>query len=434
MAASTELVTGERRVVGLAVVTVLALVLRVAYVLVVVPRTDLGADATWYLLQAGIIGSGRGFLDPEAFFASGASVATANFPPLWPAVLAVAEWAGLGGERAYRLAGVAFGTATVPVVGLVGQRVVGGRSGLIAAALVACSPLMVASDGSLMAESLYVLLTALAVLAAYRAIDRRDVLSVAMVGLVGGLAILTRSDGLFVVPLLVVATVLAMDAVPGRRRLGLMAAGLAVAVAVIVPWSVRSSIRLDGTVVVTSNAGSVLEGANCDTTYTGELLGAWDAGCLAETRRGDRSEREWSAAAREKGLEHAWEHRGRIPLVATARVARAFGVWDPAALARLEAEESRHERWQLLGWAYGVVVLVLAVPGTVLLRRRHAELGPLVAVVAGVVVSVLVTWGNQRFRLAAEPAFAVAASAAIVAAWPRVISRRGRRPRGSPRG
>jgi 4-amino-4-deoxy-L-arabinose transferase-like glycosyltransferase len=311
----------------------------------------------------------------------------------------------------------------------VGRGVAGPRVGLAAAGIVACSPLLVAADGSLMSESLYVMLVTAAVLAAYRARHQPGVVALAVVGVVGGLAVLTRSDGIFVVPLLVLASVVpapALDGgVSGRRRVALAAVGLGVAMVVVVPWTVRNTMRLDQSVALTSNAGSVLEGANCETTYGGDLLGAWDPTCLTETRRPDLTEAEWADAGRAEGLAYARDHVERVPLVVGARVARTLGLWDPIDGARLEAVESRHERWQLAGWFYGIATLVVAVPGTVLLVRRRAEIGPLVAVVVGVMASVALAWGNQRFRLAAEPVIAVAAATAI-AEW--VSLRAPRRP------
>lgn len=409
---------------ALAVITAAGLVVRVTYVLVVAARIEPGADATWYLLQAGIIGSGDGYLDPEAYFGRGEAVATANFPPLWPSLLAVVERVGLGGEQAYRLVGALVGTVTVAIAGLIGRRVAGDRVGLVAAGIVACSPLLIASDGSLMSESLFTALVTAAVLVAYRAIDEPGVGSMMVLGAVGGLAALTRSDALLIVLLLVGAVVVSVRDVPVRRRLLLGGVGLVAVVVLVAPWSVRNAVRLDSPVPST-NTGSVLEGANCPATYGGALLGAWKAECLIETRRANLSEAEWSAAGRARGIDHATDHPGRLPVVAAARLARTFGLWDPVPAARLEVVESRSERWQLAGWFYGLVTLAVAIPGFVLLVRRRAQVAPLLATVLGVAVVAVVSWGNQRFRLAAEPAVAVAAAAATVI-WAGALRRRRR--------
>ena len=68
----------------------------------------------------------------------------------------------------------------------------------------------------------------------------------------------------------------------------------------------------------------------------------------------------------------------------------------------------------MVGWAYDLLVLAIAVPGTVILVRRRSTIAPLVAVVVAVIVTAALSYGSQRFRLAAEPAVAVAAAAAVV--------------------
>ena len=62
-------------------------VLRVGYVLVVAPD-ELGFDAIWYELQSQTLSHGDGYIDPDPFFRLGERVPTANFPPLWPLLLA----------------------------------------------------------------------------------------------------------------------------------------------------------------------------------------------------------------------------------------------------------------------------------------------------------------------------------------------------------
>ena len=47
-------------------------------------------------------------------------------------------------------------------------------------------------------------------------------------------------------------------------------------------------------------------------------------------------------------------------------------------------------------------------------RRGVVSLAPLVAVVGAVVVTAAVSYGNHRFRLAAEPVVAVCAAMAVV--------------------
>ena len=111
-------------------------------------------------------------------------------------------------------------------------------------------------------------------------------------------------------------------------------------------------------------------------------------------------------------------------MVVVARELRVWGLWAPVPQARLESIESRDLTWQLVGWAYDLLVLAIAVPGTVILVRRRSTITPLVAVVVAVIVTAALSYGSQRFRLAAEPAVAVAAAAAVVLIWQTLAGRR----------
>ncbi len=413
----------RRFVLQLAAVVAIGLALRVGYVLVIGDRFELGFDARWYQLQAGTLAGGEGYVDPDAFYRLGRSEPTANFPPLWPTVLAVVERLGLEGDRAFQLVGAVIGSVTVGLTAVLARRIVSDRVALVAAAFVALSPMAIAADGSLMSESLSVALLTLATLLAYEASARPSFDRFALLGAVLGVAALTRSDALVYAPLLALAAGLGVRQVSRARRAGLVAACLGVTVALMVPWTVRNTLAFDEPVLASTNSASVLEGANCASTYSGELLGAWDASCLVETRRPGASETEWAAAARRAGIDYATDHAARLPLVASARVLRTWGLWDPIGQTELDAVESRHERWQQAAWVYDFVVLGLAVAGAVLLVRRRVQLGPLVALVAGVCLTALLSTGMQRLRLPAMPALAIAAATAAIAGYDRLRSR-----------
>jgi hypothetical protein len=413
----------RRFVAWLAAVSLLGLAARVGYVLWVAPDT-LGFDAVWYQLQGGMISGGHGYVDPVIFFADGRAVPTAAFPPLWPALLAMVDLLGAESQRDLQLVGAVVGSATISLAGVLGAIVADRRVGIVTAALVAGSPLLIAADGSLMAEPPYVALMTAAVIVAYRAIAAPTVARFAALGLVLGLSALARSDALIVAPVLIGATAWAVRARPARWRVGVGVLALGVAVITLVPWAARNSVRMGEPVLLASNSGSLLEAANCPGAYDGRLVGGWDASCMVETRRPGTDETTRAARARSAGIEYAADHPGRLPVVAAARVMRLWGVWNPVhQVDDLEAE-SRSRRWQLAGWAYASATLAAAAPGVVRLRRQRSQIAPLVGIVAGVTLVAVVSWGNQRFRLPAEPAVAVAAAVAFIAAAERFLPAR----------
>lgn len=420
----------EHFTVSVAVVTAAAFVIRLVYLALMGPHIDLGLDAAWYSTEAQALAAGRGYIDPRVHLLGGADVATANFPPLWPLVLALAERLGMDTTFRHQVVGALVGSGVVAVVAFLGRRVAGAATGLLAAVLVACSPMLIAADGSLMAEPLFVLLVTGAVLAVYRALDEPTVGRFAAVGALAGLAAITRSDGLVLIALLVVVSWWRLDTVDLARRIGLVGVTIVIGIVPVAAFDVYSSVRMGGTVLTTSNAGNMLTGANCGSTYYTDLIGAWDARCASDLEPGE-DERAWAAEAREAGLDYAREHAKRLPLVATARVLRTFGLWRPTQTARLEAVETRNETWQLVGWGTNLVLLGAAAVGMVVLRRRRVGIAPMLAVVAGVVVTAALSNGNTRFRLVADPVVAIAAAVTLLAALGRWRRRRPRRP-GAP--
>ena len=415
--------TAWRRRLGfghwLAIIVVGGLAARIAYVAAIGTGLTLGFDAQWYGLEGGLLESGLGYIDPAAFYERFLGEPTATFPPLWPILVAGANRLGLTTTTQLQVVGALLGSITVLLAGLLGRRIAGPRTGLVTAVLVAGSPMLIAADGSVMSESLYVALVTAAMLLSYRALADPSVARFALVGLVVGLAALTRADVLFLAPILAGALGWKVTSGSPARRVALAATTLAVTAGVLIPWVAYSSIRMDSTVLVSTNSGGMLQGANCRSTFYGPLLGAWDPTC-GTPRAQSESELAWASEARERALDYALSQPARLPLVASARVLRSWGLWAPVDQARLEAVETRDEGWQIFGWGYHMIVLALAVPGTVILVRRRAELTPVAALAVAVVVTAALSNGNQRFRLALDPVLAVMAATAILAAYRRI--------------
>jgi 4-amino-4-deoxy-L-arabinose transferase-like glycosyltransferase len=400
---------------ALTAIATVGLVARILYTVLLASDLEPGSDATWYALQATIIRSGHGYLDPETFFQTGRAVPTASFPPLWPGLLSAVDLVGPSTQTAFQMVGGVVGTATVVLTGLLGRAIAGAKAGLGAAAVVALSPAMIAADGSLMSDSLAVALIVAAAVLAVRAAERGDGWSFVALGAISGVAVLARSDALVIAVLLIGVATWSARRVAGARPARVVLLSLGVLVLVVAPWTIRSSLELEQPVVLSTNVGSLVEAANCSSTFRGSLLGMWDRTCLHETRRPGRSEAERSEAGIRRGFTQVREEPERVPLVAVTRVLRGFGLWNPLSQAPLMAEETRDEGWQVAAWAYALVTLLVAIPGLVLLARRDVRrMLALVAMIGGTIVVLVLSWGNPRFRLPADPALAVAAAFAIV--------------------
>src|SRR3954468_17918899 len=194
---------------GWAVVVVLlrALALRLGYV-ALTPGYAIVDDARDYDTHARSIAAGDGFAPLRPRPPRGAAVRAAAAPPLPPPpypILLAGVYALTGHETkadeqrvvAGRVANALVGTAIVALIGVLALQVFDRRVALAAMALAAvCLPLILVG-GALMSEPLFaaLLLGALTAAIAYRRSAHRLRWAV-LAGVLGGLVILTRANGL----------------------------------------------------------------------------------------------------------------------------------------------------------------------------------------------------------------------------------------------
>lgn len=412
--------------------------LRVGYVFHARPGVVEGGDAETYRLLAELLADGEGYIRPREFLFTGERIATAEFPPLWPMVLAVLDVVGFDTPNQQRAFGAVIGCVTVVVVGLLAAAVADRRVGGLAAGLAAISPQLIVLDGSLHAESLAIMLVSLGLLGAVRGgYDR---------GLVGGrrwwllasvafgLAALARSE-----TVLVAIVVIALAARPAVRGVWLrtVAVGLVGVVVCLGAWTVRNAVSLGDLQPLTNNSGTLIAGSNCDAVYGGSQIGLWRFDCVLAVDTADLDESAAAAARRSAGIDHALDHVSALPAVGAVRVLRTFGLWDIRSQIFFESLEGRDYDWMWAGWFGWLVVAAAAVVGTISSRRRRErwpERRLLLVPIGVVMLTALVSYGNQRFRAIAEPGTLVLAAIGIRAGldrWRRRAGQGAQAPTGS---
>ena len=387
---------------GLALIAAAGLAARLAYALLLVKSMPLLGDALEFHLQANLLADGKGYIQPFLYEATGTARASADKPPLYPFLEAGVSLLGGRTWAWHQLVGCLAGTGTVAVVGLVGRRAAGPRAGLIAAGLAAAYPLLVAADGSLRSESVYALCIALVLLAALAYREAPSARGAALLGVAVAAAALTRGEALVLLVLLALPLC-------GPRRAAVAALACVV---VLAPWLARCWIVFDRPVLISTNVGGLLAGANCDTTYHGALIGQWDFGCIPPPVHANEALE--AERLRDRGLSYARHHVGRLPVVVAARLGRSFELFRPREQARQEAFfEGRNLRVEQAGVACYYALVLLAAYGVVVLRRRDGPWRILLAPVALVVFVTVISYGFTRLRVAAEPALVVLAAVAL---------------------
>jgi 4-amino-4-deoxy-L-arabinose transferase-like glycosyltransferase len=397
----------------LGAVALVGAALRVLYVLAVARHLPLGADATWYLLQSGSIFDGTGYVDPELLFGTGRAVPTANFPPLFPALLVAVRTVAGDSETVAQLAGACTGALTVVLTGVLARRFTRPDTALVAAGVVALCPALIAADGSLMSETLFVPLVVGAVLLAHLAGTGGGMLTWVGLGAVCGLAALTRTEALLLVPSLVLPVLWWGRPHLRQKVLGTVVALVALG-AVIYPWAMRNAQQVGSFTISTVSPDTALAGANCDATFGGDGIGSWEYRCTHPELRRELGEAEWGRRLRAETREFIAEHPGRLPVVVAARELRVWGLWDPADQVPREVVETRSEWFQWVAWATGLVVLVGGVAGLAHLGAAgRRDVAVLWAPIAMVALTSAFTHGNTRFAAVAQPVLAVGVAVTV---------------------
>jgi Dolichyl-phosphate-mannose-protein mannosyltransferase len=397
-------------------------------------------DPSLYLVLADHVADGDGYT-----YGDGPDQGqTAYYPPGYPVALGAAIWLVRLVPGDWSAFGVAVGmnvvlsVATIGLVFALARRLAGNAVGLVAAGIWALWPNLVFHSAIVLTETLFLflfvllLLVALADPAVARAPGKRRLVAI---GVLFGLCVLVRPVSLVAAPaFLVLWWGPAVRTVVWRGAL----AGLA-AVAVMLPWAVRSTLVMDEPVALSLNLGDNL----CLGHNPGASGGFGDVGehCFtAEGLQRPESETRRQSENIERTLDYIRDEpattlrrtvtKARITLEDDADgldVAEDFG-------ARPIVAEGTRDALELAANGFYAVVAVAGLAGAVILvRRSDPGRRGLFLVVVGLVqlASPLATFGDPRFKMPLYPTLAVGAAVALVAAAGRVRGRRAAEDGGS---
>ncbi|MFM7616433.1 MAG: ArnT family glycosyltransferase [Actinomycetes bacterium] len=404
----------------LGLILVLAAGVRAAYVLGVADgfnRTRF-YDAAFYELEARTVAQGKGFVDPFNLLPGRSQelVPAADHPPLTVLVLApvAAVW---DSQLPMRWASALAGLGVVALTALLARRVAGDGAGLVAGGIAAVYPFLWVNDGLIMSESFTGVFVVATLVASYDAMrDPSRGWRWVLAGVLGGVAALGRAELVLLAPLVAGGVVVTRRA--GDRRTRVVAAawmllGLLVALA---PWFAYNLARFERPVLLSTNDGLAMVGSNCGPMYAGPGIGLTSITgppCLPDPPPGDQSV--VAAEYRSTALRYMREHAARVPVVVAARVGRDWGVFRPGDMLEWNEREGRPAWVTVLGSVMYYPLLVGAICGAVILWRRRAWLWPLLVPPIAVTAGAVLSYGQTRFRVPAEPCLVVLAAVAVTA-------------------
>jgi 4-amino-4-deoxy-L-arabinose transferase-like glycosyltransferase len=393
----------------LAAVVAAGVALRALYLFTVGRKVSGVGDWFFYHWQANDLADGRFFIEPYRLRLGHQVFPSAGHPPLYPALLSVVSWLGGTSVMWHRAFGLLCGGASIALMGVLGRRVGGERLGLAAAGVCAAYPLMVVVDGALMSETAYTPLVILVLLAGWSALERpRPGIAVAL-GAAIGVAALARAEALLLLPVLAWPVALRGGA-GGVARAALATLGCVLALA---PWTIRNEIALGHFVPISTNDATVLAGANCPGTYSGEDIGFWRFDCLPP-RKAD-NEAEQASIWRADGLRYARQHLSRLLVVIPVRVLRTVSLYQPRR--QVLFAEGRWVRGEQMAVASFFLLALLSFAGAFGLRRAGRPLLVLLAPALVVLITVVVGYGHPRLRHVFEPSLMLLGAAGALWLW-----------------
>ncbi len=387
-----------------------ALCLRVAVILLSW-REVVGGDGIYYSLEANTNAAGHWFLGPFS------GKPEALHPPAWTLILTV--WALLGQhhEHNQQLLSCVIGTATVVIIGLVTRQLAGDRAGLVAASIAAVYAGLWVYERALLSETFLLLVIALMLLVAYGFYRHPSIGRVAILGALCGLLAMTRSEQILIFPLLVVPLILTARSVQWRTRVAWLVIATTLTAVVIAPWTIYNLGRFQKPVFLSTNAGATVIGGSCNSVFYGSLTGYYTFCAFRLAVSSDPSVADTEEL--DLGLKYEEHHLTRLPLVVFAREGRAFGYWNPFQETFLDNQWQDLPGTRTSVWVYDLalvsywVLLVPVVAGGIVLRRLRVPLYPLLAFVATVIITVATTYGETRYRAAAEVSIVILAAIGI---------------------
>lgn len=405
--------------VAIGTIALLGFVYRVVYTLQVFNGDDdLFDEGDAFAYGPTALNTAKGHWFVNAFYGTH----FADHPPMTVAALTPTGWLFPDSYMAQRITHCVFGTIAIVVVGMVGRSLAGPIAGVGAALVAAVNPNLWMNDAVIMSESISTVFIALLVWSAVILRRRPTWWRAAGTGALAGLTILARAEvGLFL-PLLVVPAIVLAREVSWRDRLARSALACVCAGLVVAPWTLWNLTEFEEPVLMSTNDGTTLLGANCPTVYDTGLIGAWYLQCVIDFNDANRTEErgldasQISVLQREAAVDYIRENPGRLPKVVYARLGRTFGWWEIGQQTYANQGEGRPTWASWLGyWTFWALTPV-SIAGAVVLRRRKGDLLPAFAALVTVVFVSAVFYGIARFRLPLDVMTCVLAGVAVDAA------------------
>jgi 4-amino-4-deoxy-L-arabinose transferase-like glycosyltransferase len=421
----------------LLVVLFVAFALRVGWVAYAGVPPRFASDPSAYLLQGETIARGHGYVNPLVDIGNAtrranhepleASSPASFYPPGYSYFVGGVIWVvwhtpipDTDLVRAVAYVQAILGTITVLLAFEIARKVFDSRVAIVTAAIVALYPNFVTTTATLQLETFFVflVLATFLVLLPVATRDRPRLRRLVAGGAMVGIVALVRPTIALVLVALLVARVLAR--VPRRETLRSIGILVLVMIAAIAPWTIRNQLRLHAFVPISTGIGPTVCVSRND-----EATGKLDTDLMfrkcqphghytspaaldvATNTYGTRRAIDWVIAHPQQELRMWWWRTYLAFSDDSSGIGDIRSTMDPRWADVLSSASD----------AASYVVLGFGAIGLVVVARRRTRGGIFVALTALALATVpIILYGDPRYRVPAEPFFAILAAAGLVAA------------------
>jgi 4-amino-4-deoxy-L-arabinose transferase-like glycosyltransferase len=388
-----------------------ALVLRIGFALTAIHGYEpTVGDPRDYVLLAENLRAGRGFVLPwvwaEGTEHSAPLRPTALRPPLYPLLLsAVFTFAGHSLPAVVTMQAL-MDVVSCALIGLTAASLFGPTAGVTAVWWAALYPALWVHVARIWSECLFVALGVLLLFTLSTQRQRSLVNTSLRSGLLVGLLCLTRPNGIFFLPALLI---LANHPAGLRERLEACLLVVLAMSLVLLPWTIRNYRQFGRFIPLSTMDAAALRGASHDAVLVDpRLRGGWSVGPMLAEAQGSPDEIELHDRLLEASRRWIRDHWRDWPRLAAYRFVSFWSVdWYSSEIHFLD----RFPWLEGLYRACYVLTSGFALGGLWRSRHRFSEIRHLIAIVLSFSVSAMLVWGNWRMRAPVEPVLVLLAAA-----------------------
>ena len=404
---------GRRELQILAAIVVVGVLVRIGYGLSLRDLPLLG-DAPGFDASARLFADGHPFWGDLPY---GDAHPTAWKAPAYPAWLGVIYTIfGPSVTAVSVVQALVCGTTVIVLTWLLARRLFNFQIALAAAGVIAIYANAFQWEASLFVEALVLPLTLVFFIIVLRGPPTTRV--AIGVGALLGLMLLVRPTSFFLLAGLLAAWWLMAGFREAVRGLAIAAVCM---VLVVLPWTVRNAIVLDGFIPISVQDAAAAGTFNDDAANDEEYPYAWRPLASRDADLADPahplSEPEFRSELQSRALDYVREHPDAVPkAIFWNGITRLWDIRRPAHVVEEADFQTRRRSIAALGLGMYYVLAPLALVGLWRVRRSRRTLAVMLLAMAAAAVFVFAITATTRYRLPFEPMIVILACAAVVPA------------------